>query len=87
MDFVLHIACTFCFGYINTVCYEFPVLLPNEYLFKNYSHLGDSKSEIFLNAMVEIISRVCSLPRREEISFDNKLEYISIIHGEKIKNT
>lgn len=87
MDFVLHFSIVFCFEYIQTVCYEFPVFQPNEYLFENFGHLGDSKQAIFSSALSEIMSKTCSLEKFPQISYDNKLEYLSLIHGKQVKNT
>ncbi len=82
MDFFLHLVLCCCFEYIPSVCYELPVFHPNDYLYKNYSHFGETK-----NVMSEILAKGCSFIKRDDISFDNKLEYISIVHGEKIKKT
>ena len=86
MNLGLHMFLTMTFFYTTADYFEMPVFTPNDYLYENFTHLGNNKAEIFMNAVKEVMSKVSGL-KTSHSSFDQKLQYLSEIKGKKITNT
>ena len=83
----IHMIISFCYLYHNNFNYiELPVFTPNEFLYKNYSNLGNSKSNIYAEVCRRVISEVGDLELRSE-NYISKLNYLSKIFGKIIKST
>ena len=86
MDIALHIALTFTFLYSEIDAYVLPVFKPNEYLFENFSHLGNNKHTIFAEALRLVWSEFLECPISNS-NLDKKLEYKSRIKGRILKDS
>ena len=83
----VHMLLSFCYLYhSNFTCVDLPVFTPNEYLFKNYSHLGKSESDIYTEACRRVMSEIGNFELRNE-DYLKKLEYISKVLGKTVKST
>lgn len=86
MDIPLHMALSFTFFYNEIDAFELPVFAPTDYLYKHFSHLGDSKYHIYKEAVRLVWSEIIQCPLNSG-GLDMKLEYKSKIKGKLIKDT
>lgn len=88
MKMVVHVLLTFCYLYfIDWKVYDLPVVRPNEYMFETYKNLGKDRPEVFCEVSRRIMSECSGLPLQDEMNFEKKLEYLSVLKGKEIKNT
>ena len=81
-----HIVYSCCFLWHYDTFLELPVIEPTEFMFENYQSLGQEKWMIYMEVTKKIMSEVSGLGV-SEMSFPEKLEYISKVTGKKVKNT
>ena len=72
MNLFLHLVLTQCFAYHKLIIRELPVFAPNNYLFENFKHLGKEKSDIYKEAVKEIMSQAGGF-KSSNASFLDKL--------------
>lgn len=65
---------------------EIPVIEPTEYMFNNYSHLGDEKWKIFAEVVRNIYSEIAGFKKSDK-NFNDLLDYISQINQRRVINT
>jgi 1-acyl-sn-glycerol-3-phosphate acyltransferase len=86
MSIPIHMMLSLTFFKCHLIAIELPVFAPNEYLFKNFQHIGKDNVEIYANALREVMSVIAKIPRSHS-SFETKLEYISEMKRKVVKNT
>jgi 1-acyl-sn-glycerol-3-phosphate acyltransferase len=78
-----HILISFCHLYHDIVVYKLPIIKPTSYYYKHY---GEEKWEIYAEVVRDIYCEIGGFEKSDK-TFRDTLEYISQIHGTKIKNT
>lgn len=88
MNMILHMTLTYCYLYIDDWRYiDLPVIVPNEYMFETYKHLGKDKPEIYTEVCRHIMSEISGLKLNDDMDFAKKMNYLSVLKGKTIKNT
>jgi len=65
---------------------DLPVIEPTEYMYENYKEFGKEKWMVYMEVCKRIMAEIAGLQLSESI-FPEKLEYLSLIKGKKVKNT
>lgn len=86
MNIMVHIFLVVTFFKSDVEVIELPVITPNDYMIRNYSHLGKDEVEIFSEVSRRIMSEVGGIPL-DGSTFDDKLEYLSRMRRKVVKNT
>lgn len=86
LKFQQHLAITESYLYHNVDIYELPIVTPNDYMFENFQHLGKNKIEIYSEVLREIYCKIGDFEKSNK-TFDNVLDYLSLIYERKISNT
>lgn len=81
-----HKVITYSYWYHELTFEEIPVISPTDYMFENYSHLGNEKWEIYTEVVREIYCEIASF-KKSDRTFKDFLDYISYIRKSKITNT
>ena len=81
-----HLIYALCFLYIPVTFISLPIIEPTEYMYEHYADLGKEKWQIYMEVTRKIMSEVSGLPM-SDVNFPEKLEYMSLIKGKKVKNT
>ena len=82
----LHMVYACCFLYLPVTFIDMPVIEPTEYMYEKYKEFGNEKWMVYMEVTRRIMSEVSGL-KLSNVSFPEKLEYISAITGKKVKNT
>ena len=72
--------------YINVTILDLPVVQPTTYMLEQYAHFGKEKWMVYREVTRRIMAEVSGLELSDK-GFQEKLEYISMIKGKKVKNT
>lgn len=83
---IYHIIVSANYHYTPVDFLELPVIAPTEFMYNNYKCFGNEKWEIFMNVCRHIMSE-CSGLELKESGYSDKLDYLSLIKGKKVKNT
>ena len=75
-----------CYLWNNVTFLDLPIVKPTEYMFQNYRKKDEEKWATYMNVTKSIMAECAGLKESHE-SFEEKLEYLSIIKGKKVKNT
>jgi hypothetical protein len=86
LKFWFHYILFQCYFYHNFRVVELPIIAPTDFMFANYSHLGKEKWEVYSNVVREIYCE-CGNLQKSNKSFNDMLDYLSILNGKKILNT
>lgn len=88
MNMFLHMVLTYCYLYIDDWRYiDLPVIVPNDYMFETYKHLGKDKTDVYTEVCRNIMSEISGLKLNNDMDFSKKMNYLSILKGKEIKNT
>ena len=86
IDIYLHVFISLCFVYHKYDVYELPVIEPTEEMFRRYKGDKKEKWEIFSEVTREIYCEIGDLKPSAK-TFQDYLEYVSILKNRIIKNT
>lgn len=86
LKFWFHLFYSFSFLYYNLIALEMPVISPTGYMFETYGHFGKTKADIYAEVVRNIYSEVGKLEMSNK-TFDDMLDYLSIINRRRITNT
>ena len=81
-----HMVLVTCYLWNNVTFLDLPIVKPTEYMFQNYGKKDEEKWATYMNVTKSIMAECAGLKESHE-SFEEKLEYLSIIKGKKVKNT
>ena len=81
-----HIALVTCYLWNNVTFLDLPVIKPTDYMFEHFRKEGEEKWAVYMNVTKSIMAECAGLKETND-SFEEKLEYLSIIKGKKVKNT
>ena len=84
--FLYHFVISLCYVYHKLEFIELPVITPTEFMLENYSHLGNSKSEIYGEVVRNIYCELGNF-QKSDMQFRDTLNYLTVIYGREIKNT
>ena len=71
---------------INVTILDLPVVQPTKYMLEHFAHFGKEKWMVYREVTRRIMAEVAGLELSDK-GFQEKLEYISMIKGKKVKNT
>ena len=82
----LHMVLCCCYLWNNDTFLDLPIIKPTPYMYKNYAKENEENWYTYMNVTKSIMAECAGLKETED-SFDQKLEYLSLIKGKKVKNT
>ena len=81
-----HLILVSCYLWNNDTFLDLPVIKPTPYMYNNYAKENEEKWHTYMNVTKSIMAECAGL-KETEYSFGEKLEYLSLIKGKKVKNT
>jgi lysophosphatidylcholine acyltransferase/lyso-PAF acetyltransferase len=81
-----HIIMSLCYLYHDIEVYKLPIIKPTSYMYENYNHYGQDKWEIYAEVVRDIYCEIGGFEKSEK-TFRDTLDYVSTMHGVKVKNT
>jgi len=85
LKFSIHLFYSLCHLYHYVSFHEIPIIKPTEFMFKNYSHLGKEKWEVYAEVVRQIYCEIGGFQKSNK-TFDDMLSYISLINGKTVLN-
>ena len=82
----LHMVLVSCYLWNNVTFLDLPIVKPTDYMYEHYGKKEEEKWMTYMNVTKSIMAECSGLKESHE-SFEEKLEYLSIIKGKKVKNT
>ena len=82
----LHMVLVCCYLWNNVTFLDLPIIKPTAFMYKNYAKDNEENWHTYMNVTKNIMAE-CSGLKETEDSFEQKLEYLSLIKGKKVKNT
>lgn len=81
-----HMVLVTCYLWNYVTFLDLPIIKPTDYMYHNYGKEDEEKWATYMNITKSIMAE-CSGLKETNDSFEEKLEYLSIIKGKKVKNT
>ena len=81
-----HQVISFSYFYHELTFEEIPIITPTEFMFLNYSHLGDEKWKIFAEVVREIYCEIARFKKSDKTFYDF-LDYLSLLNKTTVTNT
>ena len=82
----LHMVLVCCYLWNNVTFLDLPIIKPTAFMYKNYAKDNEENWHTYMN-VTKLIMAECAGLKETEDSFEQKLEYLSLIKGKKVKNT
>lgn len=83
-----HVFLSMCYLYFDDFnVIELPTFTPNDYLYENFKNLGNTKVDIYNEAVRKAMAEISGLELHDEESYEKKLDYLCHVKGRTIKST
>ena len=82
----LHMVLASCYLWNNVTFLDLPIIKPTDYMYEKYGKKDEEHWMTYMNVTKSIMAE-CGGLKESEDSFEQKLDYLSIIKGKKVKNT
>ena len=82
----LHMILVCAYFWHNVTFLDLPIIEPTKYMLENYKKEGEEDWMVYMN-VTKLIMAECAGLKQSHSSFEEKLEYLSLIKGKKVKNT
>ena len=82
----LHMVLACCYFWNNDTFLDLPIIKPTDYMYEKYGKKDEEHWMTYMKITKSIMAE-CGGLKESEDSFEQKLEYLSIIKGKKVKNT